>query len=394
MEEVSEEMGTVQWDTGSNTDLYYGHAFSAQADVSSNQATIAVRLNANTLGNSAAPGQDYYFFNLDIIPANPVITTTSLPAAAVNTAYSQTIQVTDGLAPYNWSVIGGNLPPGLSLESLSGLISGIPTIEGTYDFIAKVTDANNNRAINDLSITIHGNTPAGSNVQVTSGSTTLTFSNVTQEGQTTVTQSSSGFQPPSGFKLGNPPTYYSISTTATFSGQVEVCISWTEGQFNRENNLKLFHYDGTNWVNITEAGYPDTGNNIICGLTTSFSGFAVFEQKQVDAAIDIKPGSYPNSINLGSNGVVPVVIFSTSTFDARTIDPTTVILAGAPVKLKGNGTTMSSFQDVNNDGLPDLVAQVSTEALQLSSTDQTADLVGYTFDNTLVTGSDRVRVIQ
>ena len=40
--------------------------------------------------------------------------------------------------------------------------------------------------------------------------------------------------------------------------------------------------------------------------------------------IDIKPGEYPNTINLGSNGVVPVAILSTLIFDATQVDPLTV----------------------------------------------------------------------
>ena len=38
------------------------------------------------------------------------------------------------------------------------------------------------------------------------------------------------------------------------------------------------------------------------------------------ALFDIKPGSNPNSINLGSGGVVPVAILTTATFDAADVD--------------------------------------------------------------------------
>ncbi len=53
-------------------------------------------------------------------------------------------------------------------------------------------------------------------------------------------------------------------------------------------------------------------------------------------SIDIKPGSDLNSINLGSNGTIPVAIFSTVDFDATTVDPLTVTLADASVKVKRN----------------------------------------------------------
>jgi hypothetical protein len=109
--------------------------------------------------------------------------------------------------------------------------------------------------------------------------------------------------------------------------------------------------------------------------------------------IDIKPGIFPNSINLGSNGVVPVAILSTLTFDARTVNPTTVLLAGAQVKVKGKGTPMASFQDVNGDGIMDLVVHVSTDAFELSAGDTQAFLEGKTFGGAQVIGSDSVRIV-
>lgn len=115
--------------------------------------------------------------------------------------------------------------------------------------------------------------------------------------------------------------------------------------------------------------------------------------KHVD--IDIKPGSFPNSINLGSNGSVPVAILSTSfyEFDATTVDPTTVTLAGAGVRLRGKGTPMYSFQDVNGDLLTDLVVHVETEALELSDGDTEAVVRGETFDGMLIRGTDTVRIV-
>jgi hypothetical protein len=109
--------------------------------------------------------------------------------------------------------------------------------------------------------------------------------------------------------------------------------------------------------------------------------------------IDIKPDGSPNSINIGSNGTVAVAIFSSPSFDATTVDPLSVTLAGASVALKGKGTAMASFQDVDGDGFVDLVVHVSTDALQLSDTDTQAVLEGKTFDGTAIRGTDSVRVV-
>ena len=132
-------------------------------------------------------------------------------------------------------------------------------------------------------------------------------------------------------------------------------------------------------------GTANTLNTIAFGLSTGTTVESV--------QIDIKPGSFPNSINLGSKGTIPVAIFSTSTFDATTIDPLTVTLAEAKTRLRGKGTPMASLQDVNGDGLLDLVVHVETEALALTETDTQAELLGATFDGVPIQGFDPIRVV-
>jgi len=113
-----------------------------------------------------------------------------------------------------------------------------------------------------------------------------------------------------------------------------------------------------------------------------------------DVAIDILPGTFPNEINLGSGGTVPVAIFSTDTFDATTVDPLTVTLAGAPVELKPNGQPMAASEDVNDDGLLDLVVHVITAELQLTSGDTEATLLGTTtYCGECIEGTDSVCIV-
>jgi hypothetical protein len=110
--------------------------------------------------------------------------------------------------------------------------------------------------------------------------------------------------------------------------------------------------------------------------------------------IDIKPGSYPNSINLGSNGVVPVAILSTVNFDASTVDETTVVLAGAFVAIRGKNRYLASVEDVNGDGLLDLVCHVETENLDPGTfQDGFAFLSAETFDGVSIEGFDEITIV-
>jgi hypothetical protein len=225
----------------------------------------------------------------------------------------------------------------------------------------------------------------------------VTFDNVTDGGSTRVTTHVTAIPPPKGLKPGKPPTYYEITTTASSSGKIEVCIDYSGINFFNESALKLFHFEDSNWVDVTSRGYPDTVKDIICAVVDSFSPFAIFEPIVVrKVGIDIEPGSDPNRINLSSGGTVAVAIFSTATFDATTVDPLTVTLAGG-FNIKGKATPMASrpmasFKDVNDDNLMDLVVHVSME-ITLAVGNTEVELKGRTFDGTPVTGMDKVKLV-
>ena len=102
----------------------------------------------------------------------------------------------------------------------------------------------------------------------------LTFETVTEAGITSLTTSETGPPPPVGFKLGTPPTYFDLTTTATFSGGVTVCINYTGVAFGNEAALRLFHFE-PNPVDVTVS--LDTVLNIICGRVTTLSPFVIAE---------------------------------------------------------------------------------------------------------------------
>ncbi|MFG1868743.1 Ig domain-containing protein [Micromonospora arborensis] len=62
--------------------------------------------------------------------------------------------VTDGTAPYAWTVSAGTLPPGLTLAPASGLLAGTPTTAGSYSFTVRVTDASGLSATQAVTVQI------------------------------------------------------------------------------------------------------------------------------------------------------------------------------------------------------------------------------------------------
>jgi hypothetical protein len=69
------------------------------------------------------------------------VITTSLPTAAVRTPYDALLAANGGITPYSWSLSAGSLPLGLSLNSITGQISGLPSAAGISEFTVMVTDS-------------------------------------------------------------------------------------------------------------------------------------------------------------------------------------------------------------------------------------------------------------
>jgi hypothetical protein len=115
----------------------------------------------------------------------------------------------------------------------------------------------------------------------------------------------------------------------------------------------------------------------------------------MQVVLDVKPGTSPNSINLGSAGTVPAAILSTPGFTAPAeVDPDSLSLIGATVNLIGKaGKLQCNGEDVNGDGLADLVCHFVTTDLGLQIGDSVAVLLGQTFGGRHIRGEDIVRVV-
>jgi hypothetical protein len=107
-------------------------------------------------------------------------------------------------------------------------------------------------------------------------------------------------------------------------------------------------------------------------------------------AIDIKPGGSPNSINPRSNGNIPVAVLTTDSFDASSVDPSTVRFGR---KGKEAAALRSSLEDVDGDGDLDLVLHFDTQQTSIVCGDTSARLTGKTSNGQQFTGSESIRTV-
>jgi len=110
----------------------------------------------------------------------------------------------------------------------------------------------------------------------------------------------------------------------------------------------------------------------------------------VTVAVDIEPGSFPNSINPRSNGVIPVAILTTDTFDATTVDPTTVLFGPTGTEA---AAVRSALEDVDGDGDIDMILHFNTQVTGIQCGDTSASLTGKTFNGQVIDGSDSINTV-
>jgi phospholipase C len=154
------------------------------------------------------------------------ITTGSLTPGEQDKPYAQTLTVTGGVAPYNWSVSTGTLPPGVTMNA-NGNLSGTPTAVGTFSFAVTVTDANRLTASGNFDVTVNAQPPQITTGRLPQGQQGNTYSQVfTATGGTPpYTWSVSAGTPPPGVTMnanGN------LSGTPTAAGTFSFTVTVTD----------------------------------------------------------------------------------------------------------------------------------------------------------------------
>lgn len=196
------------------------------------------------------------------------------------------------------------------------------------------------------------------------------------------------------------------STVNIYGGQVDWwLITYTSGDPTENPNVTVYGNQfrigtGTPFPPPADMPISDTLNVLSESGEILFSLWIMSDinihlrAPGVTVDIDIKPGSYPNPINPGSNGLIPVAILTTDDFDAASVDPATVTLAGAEVAVRGKAEKlMARLEDIDGDGDDDLLLQVETQSDGALWESGTVTLTGKTYDGQNIEGTDEVIIV-
>lgn len=292
---------------------------SSFASTTSTAVLIALLLSLTLLASScgsalAAPGQT------SSVPAKSAKEATKsseaghltvsgdLPAATIGVAYTGSVQVSGGTAPYTFGLVYGSMPAGLALDSKTGTISGTALTVGSYLFSISATDQLGDYGDHRFTVTVAKGSIGKISVTVTPATTSLTsgatqqFSAAVRETSNTgVTWSVSSGQISSSGLFTAPTVAAATAVTVTATSTADPTAQGTASV--------SVSPAGTNTLSIITTSLPGATTGAAYTATLAASGGKTPYQWSVSA------GSLPPGLQLsGSTGTISGTATQTGTF--------------------------------------------------------------------------------
>ncbi|TLX21877.1 putative Ig domain-containing protein [Thermomonas fusca] len=273
---------------------------------------ITVTATDTTLTGVGAPFSIAQNYTIDVPAPTILVTPATLPDPIANTAYSQTISASGGVAPYVFAITAGALPGGLSLNPATGAITGTSNTVGTFNFTVTATDANGQTGSQAYTLTIAAPvlsmTPAAGTLNAPYGaaySQAFTASGGSGNFSYVPTGSLPAGMSFSGNTLSGTPTVpgsYPITVTAT-----DTTLTGVGAPFSIAQNYTIDVPAPT--IVIDPATLPNTTAGLAYSQSINASGGVA------PYAFTVTAGSLPNGLTLAGDGTLAGTTTTSGTFN-------------------------------------------------------------------------------
>ncbi|WP_377706327.1 putative Ig domain-containing protein [Pseudomonas protegens] len=288
------------------------------------------------------------------------ITPTTLPDGTQGTAYNQTVTATGGTTPYTYAISAGSLPAGLSLNTSSGVISGTPTVSGTFNLTVTVTDANSatgSRAYtlqmnalppvaNAVSATVAANSSANPiTLNITGGAaSSVAIATAASHGTATASGTSITYTPTAGYSGSDSFTYTATNASGTSSpATVTITVSapsitLTPGSLSNGSVGTAYHQTVTATGGTAPYTYAITAGSLPAGLILNTATGAISGTPMASGTLNLTitatdansaTGSQAYSITIGVQAPVANAVSATVAANSSANPITLNITGGA-----------------------------------------------------------------
>jgi hypothetical protein len=293
-------------------------------------------------GSSPSPG-----------PTAPSITTSALPSGQAGVPYTAELAAVGGKPPLAWKIASGSLPPGLSLDTITGTISGTPTSSGDSLVTFDVDDSDSPEQTDSISLTL---TITGAQLTISTGS--LPAGQVGTAYSATL--QASGGSPPYTWSItnGSLPAGISLNPSGAISGTATVAVS---------NSAVTFL--------VTDSSNPAQTNSITLPVNFVLAGLTITTTSLPGGLIG---SAYAASLT-AIGGIAPLTwsLMSGTLPSGLTFDGSTGAITGVPTATASQAPLTFQVQDSSTpvqSKSVNLVINVSPASVSVAITPRTAGL--------------------